>query len=275
MIKRNHPLSITRQCGLLDVTRSTFYYKQKAPSQEELFIMRRLDELYLQRPSRGSRSMRDCLEQEGLLVNRKRVQRLMRKMGLTAVYPKKRTSKPGVGHKVYPYLLRHLEINRAGQVYAADITYIPMAKGFVYLVAVIDWYSRKVLSWRISNTMDTSFCVEALQEAIECYGAPEIFNTDQGAQFTSEAFTNVLRTHRVRISMDGRGRWIDNVYVERLWRSLKYEEVYVKAYEDMKEAKRSIGQYLNEFNSTRRHQSLNRQTPDQVFYGSRNRKLAA
>jgi putative transposase len=219
--------------------------------------------------------MRDCLDGEGTLVNRKRVQRLMRTMNLTAVYPKKRTSQPGIGHRIYPYLLRGLHIDRPRQVYAADITYIPMAKGFVYLVAVIDWYSRKVLSYRISNTLDVGFCVEALKEALERYGPPEIFNTDQGAQFTAIAFTNVLKESGVKISMDGKGRWLDNVYVERLWRSLKYEEVYLKAYESVREAKRSIGKYLHEFNSIRRCQSLGRKTPDEVFFNSRPKQLAA
>ena len=237
--------------------------------------MRRIDELYIERPTRGSRSMRDCLDTEGYAVNRKRVQRLMRKMGLTAVYPKKRTSKPGIGHRIYAYLLRRLKIERPRQVYAADITYIPMEKGFLYLVAVIDWYSRKVLSHRLSNTLDSTFCVEAVEEAIDRYGAPEIFNTDQGAQFTTTDFTDVLKLHKVRISMDGRGRWMDNIYVERLWRSLKYEEVYLKAYETVAEAKRSIADYLDYFNTGRRHQSLGRRTPDDVFFEARPVRAAA
>ena len=219
--------------------------------------------------------MRDALADRGLCVGRERVRRLMRLMGLVAVYPKKRISQPGKNHKIYPYLLRGLEVVRPGQVYAADITYIPMAKGFVYLVAVIDWFSRKVLAHRLSNTLDADFCVEALEEAIAVYGAPEIFNTDQGSQFTSEAFTDVLKEHGVRISMDGKGRWIDNVYVERLWRSLKYEEVYLRAYQSVAEARTSIADYLGYFNTERRHQALGRRTPDEVFYQSRTLSTAA
>lgn len=267
MIDRTHRLPVTRQCRLLDLSRSTAYYKPVGESEENLAIMRALDELYLERPVRGSRGMKDALLRiKGLCVGRHRIRRLMRKMGLMAVYPKKRTSQPGIGHKIYPYLLRALKVMRPRQVYAADITYIPMAKGFLYLVAVIDWYSRKVLSYRLSNTLDSSFCVEAVQEAIDVYGAPEIFNTDQGSQFTSEAFTDVLKAHDVRISMDGKGRWLDNVFVERLWRSLKYEEVYLKAYESVAEARRLIGAYFRYFNTERGHQSLGMNTPDEVFY---------
>lgn len=273
MITPEHSLPITRQCAILDVSRSTYYYQPAGESEENLAVMRAIDELYLERPTRGSRSMQDALEDRGYKVGRHRVRRLMRLMGLQAVYPKKRTSQPNKEHKIYPYLLRGLEINRAGQVYAADITYIPMAVGFVYLVAVIDWFSRKVLSHRISNTLDEDFCVEALEEAIAVHGAPEIFNTDQGAQFTGAAFTDVLKAHDVRISMDGKGRWMDNVYVERLWRSLKYEEVYLKAYETVAEAKASIGHYLGYFNSERRHRSLGRRTPDEVFYNDRGEVL--
>ncbi len=230
--------------------------------------MRRIDEMYLQRPFYGSRRIRDWLQDEGITVNRKRVQRLMRQMGLVAIYPKARTSKPGKGHKIYPYLLRNLSIDRPNQVWATDVTYIPMAKGFVYLVAIMDWYSRKVLSWCLSNTMDTEPCVAALEEAISRYGSPEIFNTDQGSVFTSEDFTGVLKQAGVDISMDGKGRWMDNVFVERLWRSVKYEEVYLKAYETVAEARESIGTYFEFYNSERRHQSLNRQTPDQLYLGN-------
>jgi len=201
----------------LALSRSTAYYQPKGESEENLAVMRAIDELYMERPTRGSRMMKDALEDRGINVGRHRIRRLMRLMGLSAIYPKKRTSVPFKGHKIYPYLLRTLEVTRPGQVYATDITYIPMAKGFVYLVAVIDWHSRKVLSHRISNTLDVDFCVEALREAIDVHGAPEIFNTDQGSQFTSEAFTNVLKEHGVKISMDGKGRWLDNVFVERLW----------------------------------------------------------
>jgi putative transposase len=221
--------------------------------------------MHLKRPFYGSRRLTDWLRDEGHDVNRKRVQRLMRLMGIMAIYPKKNTSQPGKGHKVYPYLLKGLEINRPGQVYCTDITYIPMSKGFVYLVAVMDWHSRKVLSWRVSNTMDSDFCVDALEEAIERYGAPEIFNTDQGSQFTSEAFTRVLKAAEIKISMDGKGRWVDNVFVERLWRSVKYEEVYLKAYESMTQAKASIGEYFKFYNAERKHQTLG-MVPDQMYF---------
>jgi putative transposase len=274
MIHREHELPIRRQCRLVRVARSTACYNAAGESEEELQLMRRIDELYLERPTRGSRSMQDCLDTDGYVVNRKRVQRLMRKMGLTAVYPKK-TSQPSEGHRIYPYLLRGLRIDRSRQVYAADITYIPMAKGFLYLVAVIDWHSRKVPAHRVSNTLDAAFCVEALEEAIGRYGTPEIFNTDQGAQFTAAAFTDVLKRNEIRISMDGRGRWPDNIYVERLWRSLKYEEVYLKAYETVAEAKRSIATYLDDFNSRRRHRGIGRKTTDAVFWGARPERAAA
>ncbi len=266
MIDPIHDLSIKRQCNLLELNRSTAYYKPVDESEENLAVMRALDELYIERPTRGSRTMKDALEDRGITVGRHRIRRLMRLMGLIAIYPKKRTSIPGKGHKIYPYLLRKLNVTRPRQVYASDITFIPMKRGFVYLVAVIDWYSRKVLSRRISNTMDTDFCVEALQEAIAVYGAPEIFNTDQGSQFTSVAFTDVLKNHDIKISMDGKGRWMDNVFVERLWRSLKYEEVYLKAYDSVAEARKSIVVYFDYFNNERRHSSLGRKTPDHVFF---------
>jgi|TARA_B100001964_G_C14156654_1_gene564637 putative transposase len=268
MITRECDLPVTRQCQLLNLNRSTVYYPPRPVSAEDLRLMRRIDEMYLQRPFYGSRRIRDWLQDEGITVNRKRVQRLMRQMGLVAIYPKARTSKPGKGHKIYPYLLRNLSIDRPNQVWATDVTYIPMAKGFVYLVAIMDWYSRKVLSWCLSNTMDTEPCVAALEEAISRYGSPEIFNTDQGSVFTSEDFTGVLKQAGVDISMDGKGRWMDNVFVERLWRSVKYEEVYLKAYETVAEARESIGTYFEFYNSERRHQSLNRQTPDQLYLGN-------
>jgi putative transposase len=230
--------------------------------------MRRIDEMHLKRPFYGSRRIRDWLQDEGFPVNRKRVQRLMRQMGIVALYPKANTSRPGKGHKIYPYLLRGLEIDHPNQVWATDICYVPMARGFVYVVAIMDWYSRKVLAWRVSNTMDADFCVEALEEAISRYGTPEIFNTDQGAQFTSEAFTGTLKAAGIRISMDGKGRWVDNVFVERLWRSLKYEEVYLKAYETVADARQGMANYFRFYNRERRHQSLGRQTPDRVYDGS-------
>ena len=275
MIDRTHALPVTRQCQLLNLNRSSVYYQPRGIPDEDLRLMRRIDEMHLKRPFYGSRRIRDWLQDEGFAVNRKRVQRLMRQMGITALYPKANTSRPGKGHKIYPYLLRGLEIDRANQVWAADICYVPMARGFVYVVAIMDWYSRKVLAWRVSNTMDADFCVEALEEAICRYGAPEIFNTDQGAQFTSESFTGVLKAAGIRISMDGKGRWVDNVFVERLWRSLKYEEVYLKAYETVAEARQGMANYFQFYNRERRHQGLNRQTPDQVYEGSRMWPVAA
>jgi len=275
MINRESDLPITRQCQLLELNRSTVYYQPKPSSEEDLKLMRRIDEMHLKRPFYGSRRIRDWLWEEGYDINRKRVQRLMRKMGIVAIYPKAKTSKPGKGHKIYPYLLRNLVIDRPNQVWATDITYLPMAKGFVYLVAIMDWHSRRVLSWRLSNTMDSDFCVDALEEALGRYGSPEIFNTDQGAQFTSESFTGVLKKANVDISMDGKGRWMDNVFVERLWRSVKYEEVYLKAYENVAEARVSIGTYLEFYNSERQHQGINRKTPDQVYWGSVEWPLAA
>jgi putative transposase len=230
--------------------------------------MRLIDEIHLKRPFYGSRRIRDNLQDLGHPVNRKKVQRLMQLMGISALYPKANTSRPGKGHRIYPYLLKGLNIDRPNQVWATDISYIPMARGFVYVVAIMDWYSRKVLAWRVSNSMDADFCVDALEEAISRYGAPDIFNTDQGAQFTSEAFTDVLKSAGIRISMDGKGRWVDNVFVERLWRSLKYEEVYLKAYETVAEARLGIGNYFQFYNCERRHQSLDRQTPAQVYEGS-------
>ena len=266
MIDPTHDLPVAEQCRVLEISHSTAYYESSRNIEEDLALMREMDELYLERPYYGSRRMRADLSTRERPLNRKRIRRLMRKMGLVAVYPKKRLSTPGKGHKIYAYLLRKLKIVRANQVWAADFTFIPMSRGFMYLVAVIDWYSRKVLSWRLSNTMDSDFCVEALEEALALHGRPEIFNTDQGRQFTSEDFTGILKKHGIQISMDGKRRWVDNVMVERLWRSLKYEEVYLKAYESVEEARRSIGIYLNFFNQGRKHQSLGERTPDEVYY---------
>jgi len=229
--------------------------------------MRRIDEIHMGKPFLGSRRISDVLLDDGQVVNRKRIQRLMRILGISAVYPRPSLSKPGKGHKVYPYLLRNLEITEPNQVWAADITYIPMPRGFMYLMAVMDWHSRKVLSWRLSNTMEADFCVEALEEAIGKYGKPGIFNTDQGSQFTSEEFTDVLKEAGVQISMDGKGRWVDNVFIERLWRSLKYEEVYLKAYDSVAEARDGTGKWIEYYNNQRRHQSLNRLTPGEVYDG--------
>ena len=267
MISKEDRLPITRQCQLLDLNRSGVYYQRAPVSDEDLAMMRRIDEMHLKRPFYGSRRLRDWLQAEGHTVCRKKVRRLMALMGIRALYPRKRTSQPGKGHKIYPYLLRDLKIDRPNQVWATDISYIPMAKGFAYLVAIMDWHSRKVLSWRLSNSMDTDFCIEALEEALATYGSPEIFNTDQGAQFTSDAFTSVLKDADVKISMDGKGRWMDNVFVERLWRSVKYEDVYLKAYETVSAARDGIGDYFKFYNRERQHQGLNRKTPDQVYMG--------
>ena len=266
-VERNAPvLPVTRQCELLALPRSSAYYARRpAVSDEDLRLMRLLDELHLKYPFMGSRRLRDELKKLGVIANRKRVQRLMRLMGLEALYPRKRTSVPNKAHRVFPYLLRDLLIDRPNQVWATDITYIPMRRGFLYLVAIVDWASRAVLSWRLSTTMEADFCVAALEEAITRYGVPEIFNTDQGAQFTSEAFLGVLERNQIRISMDGKGRWRDNVFVERLWRSVKYEEVYLKAYETVHEARTSLANYFDFYNHERGHQSLNRQAPWQVY----------
>jgi putative transposase len=260
-------VSMRRQCELLGVSRSSLYYEPVEPDAEELALMRRLDELHLEHPSFGSRMMTRTLKAEGTQVNRKRVQRLMRLMGLESIAPKPNTSKPAPEHPVYPYLLRNLKVSRVNQVWAADITYIPMSRGFLFLVAIIDLFSRRVLAWRLSNTLDTSFCVEALQDALGRYDRPEIFNTDQGSQFTAEEFTGVLLDHDIKISMDGRGRCLDNVFVERLWRSLKYEEVYLYAYETMSAARAGIGRYLDFFNNDRPHSALGYQTPASFYDG--------
>jgi putative transposase len=268
MIERTHELPLKRQAELLDLSRGSLYYQSQPVSAEDLDLMRRMDELHLQWPFMGSRMLRDQLRTQGLQVNRKRVRRLMRLMGITAIYRRKNTSKPHPGHAVFPYLLRGLQIDRPGQVWAADITYIPMARGFVYLFAVMDWFSRKVLAWRISNTMSADFCVEAVQEAIDRFGKPEMFNTDQGSQFTGSQFVSLLTSHGIRISMDGKGCWRDNVFVERLWRSVKYEEVYLHAYQSVAEAKVGIGKYFAFYNTRRTHSALDRQTPDHVYFSS-------
>ncbi len=274
-IHAEHALPKTRRCELLDVARSTAYYRPEPFSEEDRVLMRLIDEIHLQWPFYGSRRIRDELEERGHTVNRKRVQRLMRQMGVRALYPRQRTSQPGKGHKLYPYLLRDVPIERANQVWASDICYIPMAKGFMYLVAIMDWHSRRVLSWRVSNTLDTAFCIEALEEALRRFGAPEIFNTDQGAQFTSEAFTGVLKDNGVDISMDGKGRWVDNVFVERLWRSVKYEDVYLRAYETPTELRAGLGRYFEFYNTRRRHSALDRRTPDAVYFDPAAPELAA
>jgi putative transposase len=266
LVDRADPvLSAVTQCRLLKVARSTLYYRPAPVSVDDLAVMRRMDELHLAWPFYGSRRMAAVLRREGWAVNRKRAKRLMRVMGLEAIYQKPNASRSHPGHKVYPYLLRGLAIERPNQVWCADITYIPMAKGFVYLVAVMDWFSRRVLAWRVSITMDTAFCVAALQEAMDKHGQPEIFNTDQGVQFTGADFLDELATRGVRISMDGRGRYLDNIFIERLWRSLKYEEVYIKAYGSVAAARRGIGLWLTFYNDERPHQALAYRTPREVF----------
>ena len=266
MVQREPSLPVTRRCELLEVARSTAYYRPCRVSDADLALMRLIDEIHLELPFYGSGRLRDELETQGHRVNRKRVRRVMRQMGLAALYPKPRTSVPGRGHKVYPYLLRDISVERTNQAWATDICYLPMARGFMYLVAVMDWYARRVLSWRLSNTLDSEFCVEALEEALARYGAPQIFNTDQGAQFTAEAFTEVLKAQGVAISMDGKGRWLDNVFVERLWRSVKYEDIYLRAYETPAALRVGLTRYFDFYNTRRRHAALDRRTPDAVYF---------
>ena len=272
MIDKDAVLPIVKQCQLLGVSRSSVYYQPRNVSDEDLTLMRLLDELHLARPFLGSRRLVDELKDRGVPANRKRVQRLMRLMGIEAAYPKPRTSMAGKGHKLYPYLLRDLGVERANQVWVADITYIPMARGFCYLVAIMDLYSRSILSWQLSNTLDVRFCIAALEQALERYGSPEMFNTDQGAQFTAQAFTCILEQQGIRISMDGKGRWVDNVFIERFWRTLKYEEVYLYAYDDLNHARAGIKHYITYYNRERRHSSLGRKTPDEVYSASVNVK---
>jgi len=262
----NKNLSLSRQCRLLKLNRSTVYYKKRPIKPIDLKLMKLIDKQYLKIPSWGSRSMRNHLRRLGYKVNRKRVQRLMRLMGLEAIYPKPKTSRPHPEHRVYPYLLRNLKINRPNQVWAADISYIPMNRGFMYLVAVMDWYSRKVLSWRVSNTLDADFCVEAVEEAIGRFGPPEIFNTDQGAQFTSQAFTNLLKDHDIKISMDGRGRVQDNIFIERLWWTLKYQYLYLWSFDNGSQLRQGLDQWFDFYNQERSHQALDNLTPDEVYY---------
>jgi len=258
-------VSVRRQCELLNLARSGVYRPKPAPDADDLALMRRIDELHLELPFYGSRRMMFELNKEGRRVNRKRVQRLMRVMGIEALVPRPGTSKPALGHRIYPYLLRDLKISEPNHVWAADITYIPMARGFLYLVAVIDWASRAVLAWRLSNTIDSSFCIAALEEALARYGKPRIFNTDQGSQFTSAAFTGALEKASVTISMDGRGRFMDNIFIERLWRSIKYEEVHPKAYADGREARAGIGAWMAFYNHRRPHQAMSNQMPMEVW----------
>ncbi len=259
-------MSVANQCRVLNVSRSSFYYKGKPMSAEDLELMRLIDEHYLNHPCAGSRSKRNHLRRLGLKINRKKVQRLMRLMGIEAIYPKPKTSRPHPAHKVYPYLLRNTVVERPNQVWSADITYIPMSRGFMYLVSVMDWYSRKVLSWRISNTLDTDFCVEALCEALSGFERPEIFNTDQGAQFTATAFTEVLKSHQVQISMDGRGRVQDNIFIERLWWSLKYQYLYLWSFDNGADLQKGLDRWFKFYNTERSHQALDNLTPDEVYF---------
>jgi putative transposase len=276
MIDRDHILPVTHQARLLDLSRSSVYHEPKGPSERDLALMAAMDEIHTKLPFYGIRRIRGELAKRGFDVGRQHVAALMRTMGIAAIAPKRKTSVPHPGHKVYPYLLRGLEITQAGHVYCADITYLPMARGFCYLVAIMDWASRRVLSWRVSNTLDAGFCTEALEEALARFGPPEIFNSDQGCQFTSEGFTNVLHAHGVAISMDGRGRWMDNVFIERLWRSVKYEEVYLKGYDSIPEARRELAAYFEFYNTERAHQGLGDRTPDQVYWDTlRTEKTAA
>jgi putative transposase len=275
MIDPSHGLALSRQAQLLNISRGSFYYQPRPVSAGDLAIMRRIDELHLEYPFAGSRMLRDLLNREGIEVGRRHVATLMKRMGIAALYRRPNTSKPAPDHRIYPYLLRGLKVERPNQVWAMDITYIPMARGFVYLCAVVDWFSRRVLAWRLSITMEAAFCVEALKEALAEHGRPEIFNTDQGSQFTGAEFTGVLIANAVAISMDGKGAWRDNVFVERIWRSVKYEEVYLHAYDSVGEARSSIGRYLDFYNRRRPHSSLDRKTPDEAYFALLPQKAAA
>lgn len=266
MIDRGHELALSTQARLLGVARSTVYREPQPVPVSDLTIMRRIDTLYLDYPFAGSRMMRSMLVNEGIAIGRTHVRTLMRRMGIEALYRRPRTSKPGPGHRIYPYLLRDVAVTRPNQVWAADITYIPMARGVVYLVVVLDWFSRRALSWRVSITMEADFCIEALEEALARYGKPDIFNTDQGSRFTGEAFTGLLLKNGIAVSMDGKGTWRDNVFVERLWRSVKYEEVYLKAYDNVPEARTSIGRYLDFYNSRQPHSRHEGRTPDHTWF---------
>ena len=269
MIEPSHPLPVVRQCTLLDRSRSSVYYTPPPVSASDLALMRRIDELHLNHPFAGSRMLRDVLQQEGITVGRRHVATLMKKMGIEALYRRPNTSRKHPQHPVFAYLLRGLDITRANQVWAMDISYIPMRKGFVYLAAVLDWATRRVLRWRLSNTLTTDFCLEAVEDALGRYGTPEIFNTDQGSQFTSSDFVELLKTHGIQQSMDGKGRWVDHVFVERLWKSVKYEEVYLHAYDSVTQAGQGLERYFRFYNERRPHASLDGRTPDQVYFNLR------
>lgn len=269
MVNPNSPdLNLKEQCQLLGINRSSYYYQVKEPSEEEKVLLRLLDEQYLKTPFYGSRKMTAYLREQGYYVNRKRVIKLMHKLGLQTIYQKKRTSASNPEHRIYPYLMRGLEINQANQVWCTDITYLPIGKGYYYLVAIMDWYSRRVLSWRISNTMDVIFCCNALKEALEKYGKPEIFNSDQGSQFTSKDFTEILLDAQVKISMDGRGRCFDNIFIERLWRSLKYELIYIYEFEGGQHLNQEVKKWINWYNYERLHQALDYKTPYFIYQQS-------
>jgi putative transposase len=261
-------MPVTTQCELLGLSRSSLYYRPRETSEGDLALMRRIDQLHLEHPFLGSRKLTRLLKDEGYAAGRRHVSTLMRQMGIEAIYRKPRTSLPDQAHKIYPYLLSGVVIERPNQAWACDITYLPMARGFVYLVAILDLYSRRVMAWRTSNTLSSEFCVEALQEALTRFGNPEIFNTDQGSQFTAEAFTDVLKNHAIRISMDGKGRWVDNVFIERLWRSVKYEDIYLHAYETPREVDAALTRYFSFYNGRRPHQALGQDTPDTLYYAS-------
>jgi putative transposase len=275
MIDRGHELPIARQAKALNLSRGSVYYLPRPVPASDLALMRRMDELHLEFPFAGSRMLRDLMNAEGITIGRRHVATLMKRMDITALYRRPNTSKPAPGHKVYPYLLRNLAVTRPNQVWAMDITYIPMARGFVYLAAVVDWFSRRVLAWRVSITLEAEFCIEAVTEALARHGKPEIFNSDQGSQFTSADFTGLLLERGIAISMDGRGAWRDNVFVERLWRSVKYEEVYLRAYDTVTDARASLARYFGFYNSRRPHSSLDRQTPDQAYFINQPRAAAA
>jgi putative transposase len=275
MIDRLHPLPLTRQAQVLRLSRSSLYYRPQSVSPADLAIMRRIDELHLDYPFAGSRMLRDLLRGEGIAIGRQHVITLMKRMGIEAIYRRPNTSKGAPGHKIYPYLLRGLAIERPNQAWAMDITYIPMARGFVYLACVVDWFTRRVLSWRVSITMEADFCIEAVEEALARHCRPDIFNTDQGSQFTSAGFVGLLHANAIQVSMDGKGSWRDNVFVERLWRSVKYEEVYLKAYASVAEARASLGRYLSFYNAKRPHSALDARTPDQAYFDRLPRARAA
>jgi putative transposase len=275
MIEPSHTLPVVRQCTLLDLSRSSVYYTPPPVSASDLALLRRIDELHLNHPFAGARMLRDLLAQDGVSVGRRHVATRMKKMGLEALYRRPNTSRTHPQNPVFPYLLRGLDITRANHVWAMDITYIPMRKGFLYLAAVLDWATRRVLSWRLSNTLTTDFCLEAVEDALHRYGAPEIFNTDQGSQFTSSDFVTLIQTHGIRVSMDGQGRWVDNVFVERLWKSVKYEEIYLHAYDSVAQARAGLEHYFRFYNQRRPHSSLDAKTPDQVYFNSLSFQTAA